>query len=202
MAFFNQLCLLLWKNFTLRRRQPVRVVIEILWPLCLFLILVAVRFRPDLKQNKPECHYDGKAMPSAGTLPFVQSYVCNFNNTCHQQMSSDELPGSAPSFNGSLITTIIRDIQRLLGNGTNREDVTQLVEDVQTFQRVATIIANGSSTGGLNISGLFVNPERIRQEVLSQNISLTPEALDTLLNASLALDRACFFFFIFSSFFF
>ena len=33
----------------------VRVVVEIVWPLCLFLILVAVRTRPDLKQNKPEC---------------------------------------------------------------------------------------------------------------------------------------------------
>ena len=32
-----------------------RVVVEIVWPLCLFLILVAVRTRPDLKENKPEC---------------------------------------------------------------------------------------------------------------------------------------------------
>ncbi|XP_076463176.1 phospholipid-transporting ATPase ABCA1-like isoform X2 [Babylonia areolata] len=189
MGFWNQLGLLLWKNFTLRRRQPIRVIIEIVWPLCLFLILVAVRFRPDLKKNKPECHYDGKAMPSAGTLPFVQSYVCNFNNTCHQEISADELPGNVPSFNGSVISLITADIQNLLGNDTNREIIRQLIEDLKTFQQVASTIATGSSVGGVNVSGFFVDPEGIRQQVLKQNISLTPEALDTLLNASLAVDR-------------
>ena len=44
-------------------------------------------------------------------------------------------------------------------------------------------------SGGLNISGFFLDPEQIRQQVLSQNISLTPEALDTLLNASVAVNR-------------
>ena len=34
-----------------------------------------------------------------------------------------------------------------------------------------------------------MDPEQIRQQVLSQNISLTPEALDTLLNASVAVNR-------------
>ena len=44
-------------------------------------------------------------------------------------------------------------------------------------------------SGGLNISGFFLDPEQIRQQVLSQNISLTPEALDTLLNASVAVNK-------------
>ena len=38
--------------------------------------------------------------------------------------------------------------------------------------------------GGLNISGLFINPEEIRQQVISQNISLSSEALDIFFNAS------------------
>ena len=47
-------------------------------------------------------HYDGKAMPSAGTLSFLQTYACTFNNNCNQKVTEDELPGTVPSFNGSL----------------------------------------------------------------------------------------------------
>ncbi|KAK7101016.1 phospholipid-transporting ATPase ABCA1-like [Littorina saxatilis] len=189
MGFWNQLRLLLWKNFTLRRRQPLRVVVEIVWPLCLFLILVAVRMRPDLKQNRPECHYDGKAMPSAGTLSFVQTYMCTFNNDCNQKVTEDELPGQVPTFNGSLLSLAISDLQTILGNNTDRQELTRLIEDFENFQRLYNIIANGSSVGGLNISGFFVDPEGIRGQIVSQNISLTPEALDTLFNASLAVNK-------------
>jgi hypothetical protein len=47
-------------------------------------------------------HYDGKAMPSAGTIPFLQSYLCTFNNDCIQKLTDDEQPGSVPTFNGSV----------------------------------------------------------------------------------------------------
>ncbi|KAL8582197.1 hypothetical protein ACOMHN_004116 [Nucella lapillus] len=189
MGFGNQLRLLLWKNFTLRRRQPLRLVVEILWPLGLFLILVAVRMRPDLKENKPECHYQGKAMPSAGTIAFLQSYTCTFNNECNQKLTEDELPGTVPTFNASLISMVIGDIETLLGNSTDRQELTRLIEDFETFQKLFNTLLNQTSVGGLNISGFFVDPEQIRQQVVSQNISLTPEALDTLLNASLDVQK-------------
>ncbi|KAL5022831.1 hypothetical protein ScPMuIL_001986 [Solemya velum] len=76
MGFFNQLLLLSWKNFTLRKRKPLWTIAELIFPLALFLILLGVRTRPDLKINMSECHYDGKAMPSAGMAPFLQSFLC------------------------------------------------------------------------------------------------------------------------------
>ncbi|KAK7490495.1 hypothetical protein BaRGS_00018281 [Batillaria attramentaria] len=187
MGFGNQLKLLLWKNFTLRRRQPVRVVVEIVWPLCLFLILVAVRMRPDLKEKKPECHYDGRAMPSAGTIPFLQSYVCTINNDCHQTVTEDELPGTVPTFNGSLLSLAVGDIQTILANRTDREEISRLLEDFETLQTLAGMFVNGTAVGGLNISGILIDPGQLRDQILSQNISLTPEAIDTLLNASLSV---------------
>lgn len=36
-----------------------------------------------------------------------------------------------------------------------------------------------------------MDPEGIRGQIVSQNISLTPEALDTLFNASLAVNKVC-----------
>ena len=37
-------------------------------------------------------------MPSAGILPFMQSFMCTFNNTCHAEENADEMPGMAGSF--------------------------------------------------------------------------------------------------------
>uniref|UniRef100_A0A671KXD5 Zgc:172302 n=1 Tax=Sinocyclocheilus anshuiensis TaxID=1608454 RepID=A0A671KXD5_9TELE len=53
MAIGTQLYLLLWKNFTYRRRNKVQLIIELLWPLFLFLILIAVRqSNPPYKQSQ------------------------------------------------------------------------------------------------------------------------------------------------------
>ena len=45
---------LLWSMISLLQ---LRLVIEIIWPLCLFLVLVAVRHSQDLKIFQPECEY-------------------------------------------------------------------------------------------------------------------------------------------------
>jgi len=34
-------------------------------------------------------HFDEKIMPSAGLLPYAQSLVCSFNNTCHKHEQRD-----------------------------------------------------------------------------------------------------------------
>ncbi|XP_078736245.1 phospholipid-transporting ATPase ABCA1-like [Lampetra fluviatilis] len=53
MAFWTQLRLLLWKNFTLRKRQKVRLLLELTWPLFLFVILVLVRnTQPPYRQHQ------------------------------------------------------------------------------------------------------------------------------------------------------
>ena len=30
-------------------------------------------------------HYQDRAMPSAGLMPFLQTFVCNLDNQCHTQ---------------------------------------------------------------------------------------------------------------------
>uniref|UniRef100_A0A8C6KAE5 ABC transporter domain-containing protein n=1 Tax=Nothobranchius furzeri TaxID=105023 RepID=A0A8C6KAE5_NOTFU len=101
MGLLTQFSLLLWKNFTLRKRQKVRMVIELLWPLFLFFILVWVR-----STNKPiykgQCHYPNKAMPSAGTLPWLQGMICNIENPCLDYPTPGEAPGEVNNFNSSI----------------------------------------------------------------------------------------------------
>ena len=31
-------------------------------------------------------NFEEKAMPSAGILPFAQTFICTFNNTCHRSV--------------------------------------------------------------------------------------------------------------------
>uniref|UniRef100_A0A8C7GQP2 P-type phospholipid transporter n=1 Tax=Oncorhynchus kisutch TaxID=8019 RepID=A0A8C7GQP2_ONCKI len=92
MAVSTQLGLLLWKNFTYRRRQTLQLIIEIIWPLFIFFILISVRMHyPPYEQH--ECHFPNKAMPSAGTLPWVQGIICNANNPCFRHPTPGETPG-------------------------------------------------------------------------------------------------------------
>ena len=62
MAFFLQLQLLLWKNLTLRKRHWGRLLIEIIWPLFLFVILFLVRLR-GLKKFHHECKCSNLPFP-------------------------------------------------------------------------------------------------------------------------------------------
>uniref|UniRef100_A0A674IMW1 ABC transporter domain-containing protein n=1 Tax=Terrapene triunguis TaxID=2587831 RepID=A0A674IMW1_9SAUR len=92
MGFGTQLGLLLWKNFTYQRRQKIQLAIELLWPLFLFFILISVRqSHPPFEQH--ECHFPNKALPSAGTLSWIQGIICNVNNPCFQYPTAGETPG-------------------------------------------------------------------------------------------------------------
>lgn len=46
-------------------------------------------------------HFDGNAMPSAGAVPFVQSFLCNFNNPCYATVTEDENAGTTGSYSQS-----------------------------------------------------------------------------------------------------
>ncbi|XP_073987673.1 phospholipid-transporting ATPase ABCA1-like isoform X2 [Rhodnius prolixus] len=83
MALFLQLRLLLWKNCVYRRRQKFRFAVELMWPLCLFLLLMWVRTK-GFHKTMHQCHFEEKPLPSSGQLLFFQGALCAFNNTCHE----------------------------------------------------------------------------------------------------------------------
>ncbi|XP_011826609.1 PREDICTED: ATP-binding cassette sub-family A member 7, partial [Mandrillus leucophaeus] len=117
MAFWTQLMLLLWKNSMYRRRQPVQLLVELLWPLFLFFILVAVRHsHPPLEHH--ECHFPNKPLPSAGTVPWLQGLICNMNNTCFPQLTLGEEPGRLSNFNNSLVSRLLADARTVLGGAS------------------------------------------------------------------------------------
>ncbi|XP_037325366.2 phospholipid-transporting ATPase ABCA1 isoform X1 [Pungitius pungitius] len=119
MAFFRQISLLLWKNITYRRRNKIQLIIELLWPLFLFVILISVRHsHPPYKQS--QCHFPNKALPSAGTLPWIQGIICNINNPCFHSPTPGETLGQVGNFDNSILSRLFVDAQRVLSYSGNR----------------------------------------------------------------------------------
>ncbi|OQV15717.1 ATP-binding cassette sub-family A member 1 [Hypsibius exemplaris] len=141
MHFGKQLRLLLWKNWTLRKRQPIRFVIEITWPIVLLALLALVRTR-NLQSTIPECHFDEKALPSAGTLPMLQSYICAFNNTCRTN-SSDTAHGSVNMYHDSIVSQIFQILERVFENKTLQDSMSDTVENAVHLLRIGQELANG-----------------------------------------------------------
>nr|QST14975.1 ABCA1-1 protein [Diaphanosoma celebensis] len=82
--FFLQLRQLIWKNFIIRKRSKFRLIAELAWPVFLFAILALVRTR-GLKSELPDCFLRERALPSAGSLVFLQSFICTLTNDCHSK---------------------------------------------------------------------------------------------------------------------
>ncbi|CAF1095920.1 unnamed protein product [Adineta ricciae] len=97
MSVGRQIRLVLWKNFTIRRRRWPRVIFEFIWPLFLFLILMWVRTR-NLTFYYDACYNDPKYLGSTGILPAIQSYICRWNNTCYNSSKITDEFQSETSF--------------------------------------------------------------------------------------------------------
>ncbi|XP_006898072.1 PREDICTED: ATP-binding cassette sub-family A member 7 [Elephantulus edwardii] len=145
MAFCTQLMLLLWKNFTYRRRQPIQLLVELLWPLFLFFILVAVRHsHPPFEHH--ECHFPNKPLPSAGMVPWLQGVFCSMNNTCFAQPTPGEEAGTLNNFNDSLVSRLLAEARVVLGSPSAHKALADLGKLIPTL-RAASRAAQPQQSG-------------------------------------------------------
>uniref|UniRef100_A0A915Q6Y1 ABC transporter domain-containing protein n=1 Tax=Setaria digitata TaxID=48799 RepID=A0A915Q6Y1_9BILA len=114
LPLWKQLLLLMWKSTLIRKRQKIWLSLELLVPILLFGILALVRTR-NFTETHPICHYDAKAFPSAGIMPFLQSYLCSFSNPCHASPTSgdDTAKINSDTRKQSLVVTIARIIAEI-----------------------------------------------------------------------------------------
>uniref|UniRef100_A0A8B9MLG3 P-type phospholipid transporter n=1 Tax=Accipiter nisus TaxID=211598 RepID=A0A8B9MLG3_9AVES len=82
-----------------------RFLVELVWPLSLFLALVWLRKTNPLYRQH-ECHFPNKAMPSAGTLPWLHGIFCNVNNPCFRSPTHGEGPGVVSNYNNSILVLL------------------------------------------------------------------------------------------------
>ncbi|XP_053093930.1 phospholipid-transporting ATPase ABCA1 isoform X2 [Pangasianodon hypophthalmus] len=182
MAIGTQLLLLLWKNFTYRRRNKIQLIIELLWPLFLFFILIAVRHsHPPYKHS--QCHFPNKALPSAGTLAWVQGIICNINNPCFHYPTPGETPGEVGNFNNSILSRLFVDGRTILSNLGNQTTLSALENLSLAVQRLGE---RQEAWPNLTVEE-YLRVNETFSSFLRTNCSLPPSAVDQLLRARLSL---------------
>uniref|UniRef100_A0A2K5S234 ATP binding cassette subfamily A member 7 n=1 Tax=Cebus imitator TaxID=2715852 RepID=A0A2K5S234_CEBIM len=180
MAFWTQLMLLLWKNFMYRRRQPLQLLVELLWPLFLFFILVAVRHsHPPLEHH--ECHFPNKPLPSAGIVPWLQGLICNVNNTCFPQLTRGEEPGQLSNFNDSLVSRLLADALAVLRGPSVHRTLAGLGKLISTL-RAAQIAAPPQPSKQPPLEPPVQNPAELLMSLLRTEslVSVLGQAQDPL----------------------
>ncbi|XP_047666267.1 phospholipid-transporting ATPase ABCA1 isoform X2 [Tachysurus fulvidraco] len=182
MAIGTQLLLLLWKNFIYRRRNKIQLIIELLWPLFLFLILIAVRHSHPPYMHS-QCHFPNKALPSAGTIAWVQGIICNIQNPCFHHPTPGETPGEVGNFNNSILSRLFVDGRTVLTNLGNQTTLSAL-ENLSLAVR--SLGQTQEAWPNLPV-GEYLRANETFSSFLRTNCSLPSSAVDQLLRAQLSL---------------
>ncbi|NXK96435.1 ABCA1 protein, partial [Formicarius rufipectus] len=177
----TQLGLLLWKNFTYRRRQRIQLAIEILWPLFLFLILISVRrSHPPFKQH--ECHFPNKALPSAGTLSWIQGIICNMNNPCFRHPTAGEAPGVVGNFDSSILSRLLVEAREVLLRTNGQQLLRSFAQLLPALRRLRE---SGNQREALPVRE-YLRKDETFSRFLRTNTSLAPALVDELMGARLS----------------
>ncbi|XP_039092407.1 retinal-specific phospholipid-transporting ATPase ABCA4 [Hyaena hyaena] len=184
MGFARQIQLLLWKNWTLRKRQKIRFVVELVWPLSLFLLLIWLRnVNPLYSQH--ECHFPNKAMPSAGMLPWLQGMFCNVNNPCFQSPTPGESPGIVSNYNNSILSRVFRDFQELLMDAPESQHLGHVWKELQIFSQLMDTLRTHPERiagRGIRIRDVLKDEETLTL-FLVKNIGLSDSVVYLLVNS-------------------
>uniref|UniRef100_A0A3B4U4K5 ATP binding cassette subfamily A member 4 n=1 Tax=Seriola dumerili TaxID=41447 RepID=A0A3B4U4K5_SERDU len=189
----SQIRLLLWKNWILRKRQKIRFLVEIFWPVLLFIGLVWLRKANPLYQQH-ECHFPNKAMPSAGILPWLQGIFCNANNPCFRYSTRGESPGVVSNYNNSVLARFYVDVQELLLSETEVQQYGRLWHEMSSFSNFMDTLRNNPSLlsgRGLKIGDILKDDE-VLTAFLLRDASLSDSIVYQLVNAEIRLEQFAF----------
>ncbi|CAB1351682.1 unnamed protein product, partial [Coregonus sp. 'balchen'] len=162
--------------------EEVRLVVEMLWPLFLFFILVRVR-----STNQPiyqgECHYPNKAMPSSGVLPWLQGMMCNIDNPCVNHPTPGEAPGQVNNFNNSIIAGMLIELQSFLANRSILTKVQRLSEDVNQWALILQTF--NPANGQLIPLRSILNDNETFTAYLKENLFMPLTVVNSLMNSNI-----------------
>uniref|UniRef100_A0A7E4VBK1 ABC transporter domain-containing protein n=2 Tax=Panagrellus redivivus TaxID=6233 RepID=A0A7E4VBK1_PANRE len=108
-SLWKQFWLLLWKSYIIKKKQKIWLLLEITIPTLLFALLVII-LTCNFDVLSSTCHYDAKAFPSAGVLPFLHSIFCSLSNNCQGSptTSDDTYTINEPRDNESIVIGLVR----------------------------------------------------------------------------------------------
>ncbi|XP_068603937.1 retinal-specific phospholipid-transporting ATPase ABCA4-like [Brachionichthys hirsutus] len=189
----RQVKLLLWKNWTIRKRQRLRFFMEIMWPVVLFMGLVWLR-RVNPLYRQHECHFPNKAMPSTGVLPWIQGIFCNANNPCFQYPTRGESPGLVSNYNNSILARLYSDAQELLFSDPEFPQLGRLWRQLNTMSNfMDTLRAHPELVAGrgLKVETILKDDEMLTSFLL-RDIPLTQSVVNHLVSAKIRPEQFVF----------
>ncbi|XP_037829220.1 retinal-specific phospholipid-transporting ATPase ABCA4a isoform X3 [Kryptolebias marmoratus] len=189
----GQVRLLLWKNWTVRRRQRIRFLVEIMWPVVLFMGLVWLR-RVNPLYRQHECHFPNKAMPSAGVLPWIQGIFCNANNPCFQFPTRGESPGLVSNYNNSILARFYSDADELLLSDPEVLQVGRLWRELNAMSAFMDTLRSHPekiSGRGVKVEAILKDDETLTSFLL-RDVPLSESVVDHLVQAQIRPEQFAF----------
>uniref|UniRef100_A0A3Q2ZB20 ATP-binding cassette, sub-family A (ABC1), member 4a n=1 Tax=Kryptolebias marmoratus TaxID=37003 RepID=A0A3Q2ZB20_KRYMA len=186
----GQVRLLLWKNWTVRRRQRIRFLVEIMWPVVLFMGLVWLRrVNPLYRQHE---HFPNKAMPSAGVLPWIQGIFCNANNPCFQFPTRGESPGLVSNYNNSL-ARFYSDADELLLSDPEVLQVGRLWRELNAMSAFMDTLRSHPEkiSRGVKVEAILKDDETLTSFLL-RDVPLSESVVDHLVQAQIRPEQFAF----------
>ncbi|KAK6169359.1 hypothetical protein SNE40_020430 [Patella caerulea] len=183
MGVFQQLKLLFKKNYILRKRQPGILALEVLWPVFMVIIVAVIR-QAVPPEERHTCHYQERAMPSAGMVPFLQTFVCNLENKCNdedQLRSAQEVSYKVSSLVGKLAPYI--------GSDDTVSALDAMDNGVKLLDTLNKVLVNNSIIDelekSLKVRNLFKDEERVKQILITEYGVASETVVDAILNSTL-----------------
>ncbi|XP_033187616.2 lipid droplet defective isoform X1 [Bombus vancouverensis nearcticus] len=182
----DQIGLLLWKNYIVRKRQPGILALVFVWPVVVFMILYTIRDNVDPKYY-PTCQFPARSMPQDGLLPFVQSFICSVGNPCDPLSEYEEVP----SYKNATLGPLVVELQPMLGNETILSAISTLPNSIQLLKSMAQILTRPEIKAlfdrGIRLGDLFNNHEEIKNLLRVQMPYARSGLIDELFNSSIKL---------------
>ena len=182
----DQIGLLLWKNYIVRKRQPGILALVFVWPVVVFMILYTIRDNVDPKYY-PTCQFPARSMPQNGLLPFVQSFICSLGNPCDPLAEYEEVP----SYSNATLGPLVLELQPMLGNQTILSAVRTLPKSIQLLKSMAQILTRPEIKAlfdrGIRLGDLFNNHEEIKELLRQQMPHARKGLIDELFESSIKL---------------
>ncbi|ERE88602.1 retinal-specific ATP-binding cassette transporter-like protein [Cricetulus griseus] len=172
------------------RGRLIRFVVELVWPLSLFLVLIWLRNANPL-YSQHQCHFPNKAMPSAGMLPWLQGIFCNMNNPCFQNPTPGETPGIVSNYNNSILARVYRDFQELFMDTPEIQHLGQVWAELRTLSQLMDTLRTHPKRfagRGLQIRDILKDEETFTL-FLTRHIGLSDSVAHLLVNSQVRVEQ-------------
>ncbi|XP_041370956.1 ATP-binding cassette sub-family A member 2-like [Gigantopelta aegis] len=183
MGFFHQLKLLLWKNFTLKKRSPFVVVFELFIPLVLFVILLLIRKKLPADPVKT-IQYQAKPLPSSGIVSIMQMFC---ENGVRDEWGFMNFPNSRST--KSLLSQLqaVADNHHYFDPGFTPEEMDELPEMYRSIiDDPAFLHDSFENATNFQLKSVLTNVNKFKR-FLTSNLSLPEDDVTVLLNSTIAI---------------